>query len=89
MNVQQRWTHISTCLHLSVEGVGAIYLAGGAIQSEDVCWLTGWKQWMDMAQFGPGRFLSDTAREDRQEQGRGQNGKVGAGQAGVTWCIVG
>lgn len=39
---------------------------------------------MDMAQFGPGRFLSDTAREDRQEQGRGQNGKVGAGQAGVT-----
>lgn len=23
---------------------------------------------MDMAQFGPGRFLSDTAREDRQER---------------------
>lgn len=23
---------------------------------------------MDMAQFGPGRFLSDTAREDTQER---------------------
>lgn len=40
---------------------------GRAIQSEDVCWLTRWKQWMDMAQFGPGRFLPDAAREDIQE----------------------
>lgn len=34
-----------------------------AIQSEDVCWLTSWERGMDMAQFGPGRFLPDAGRE--------------------------
>lgn len=73
MNVQQRQTHISTCLHLSGEGEGGnLFSRWGrgcqAIQSEDVCWLTGWKWWADMARFGPGRFLSDTTREDGQER---------------------
>lgn len=46
-----------------------------AIQSEDVCWLTGWKWWVDMARFGPGRFLSDTAREDGQERVENKMGR--------------
>lgn len=30
---------------------------------------------MDMAQFGPGRFLSDTAREDTQERDEDKMGR--------------
>lgn len=39
---------------------------------------------MDMAQFGPGRFLSDTGREDGQERVEDKIGRSAPGQADVT-----
>lgn len=42
-----------------VGGGGANARLGKAVQSEDVCRLTRWKQRMDAALFGPGRFPSN------------------------------
>ena len=91
---------VFTCLWWGGRGGGAIYLAWGvlgdgggwgglgrAIQSEDVCRLTGGSREQTWHSLARGDFRLTLG--GRTGAGRGQNGKVSAGRAGVTWCIVG
>lgn len=54
-----------------------------AIQSEDVCRLTRWKQRMDAALFGPGTFPSD-GLSDAEHEGQRQTDKLHLSRYGLS-----